>query len=71
MTIDEANKLVNLHVVRVDGFAAVTRDNALSLLGSDRLAALLKDPIRRFGPSADTIYPWNVVDALWQPNILR
>lgn len=60
---DNAEKLVAGYMVKVEQYAAVGIDDVRLLLGAaaDRL---LRDPIRRCGPTRHTVYPWNVVDYL-------
>ena len=67
-TIDReyAQRLVDAVTDRRSQYAAVTRDDALDLLGGDRMDILLTDKVRNLGPTADTLYPWNVVDYLSQ-----
>lgn len=45
-------------------YSCVSYTNCTFLLGRLRFEALLADPIRRYGPTPDTVYSWNVVDYL-------
>ncbi len=60
----DAQKMVDSVVVKVFQFSAVRHEDCVALLGSKRFSMLLDDPIRCLGPSAGTVYPWNVVDYL-------
>jgi hypothetical protein len=40
----------------------VTHSNARALLGDEKWERLQKDRVRFLGPTANTIYPWNIVD---------
>lgn len=65
MTRTEANEIVApfVYITGPRGmYRAVSKADALALLGEDRYARLLADPIRGLGPSDDAIYAWNVTD---------
>lgn len=59
-----ANAIVDSVTIAVEQYKAVAFDDCIRLLGPERFAMLQADPIRRFGPRAGTVYPWNVVDYL-------
>lgn len=51
-----------------DGFSYVTDSDVVLIIGIDKFSDLTKDPIRKFGPIAGTVYPWNVIDYLVKTN---
>lgn len=51
-----------------DGFSYVTDSDVVLIIGIDKFSDLTKDPIRRLGPIAGTVYPWNVIDYLVKTN---
>lgn len=57
------------HIRVINGFQCVTSNDVFSLLGADRYARLISDPIRGRGPTTDSIYPWNVADYMQFPNL--
>lgn len=63
-TFQSAAAKVEPCVFRVGPYKAVTHADAQRLLGDEEFAALLKSPICSQGPTTETIYPWNVIDAL-------
>lgn len=71
MTRIEAETIVAPHVFQMFPGQAVTHLEAKSLLGDERFARLLADPIRRWGPTKTTVYPWNVVDYVHQPDLRK
>jgi len=64
MTREKAESLVAPHIFRVKQYQAVSHADAKMLLGGEWFDKLLRDRIRCLGPTSDTIYPWNVADAL-------
>jgi len=66
MNREEAYRLVYPYIINVGPYSVVEYVNALSLLGKDRFANLVKDPIKGIGPTKDTLYSWNVIDAMYQ-----
>lgn len=64
MLRSEATEKVEAVTFRVGPYAAVSLEQAESLLGADRMARLLADPIRKLGPNTEAFYPWNAVDYL-------
>jgi hypothetical protein len=71
MTRDEAKELVAPFIVYQGEYQSVQLKDAKSLLGDERFERLLHDPIRRLGPAIGTVYPWNVVDYLAQPDLRK
>ena len=65
----EMRKVAEVTKETDDGFHYVEHEQAMKLLGEERFERLLNDPIRRLGPEEKTVYPWNVVDYLMQPNL--
>ena len=63
MTRPQAVAIVDAVTIHVQQFAAVPMASVRSLLG-ERTTLLQDDPIRRCGPTSDTVYPWNIVDYL-------
>lgn len=63
MTREEATAIVAKHEFRIDQYRAVSHASCVELLG-ETFAVLLRDPIRKLGPTKDTVYPWNVIDYL-------
>ena len=61
--------MVAPYIFRVSQYAAISHGDALALLGEDRLSRLTRDPIRKLGPTPETIYPWNVQAYLEQPTL--
>ena len=64
MNRSDAEALVAPYVVAVNQYHAVSHDAARKLLGDEAFGALLRDRIRGLGPTNDTLYPWNVADAV-------
>lgn len=63
MDREEAQRVVDGMTFRTDkNFAAVTHSGARLLLGDERFDLMMNDKIKCKGPTADTVYPWNVVD---------
>ena len=60
----EAEALVAGVTIRIGNFSAVLDDEARRILGDETFAKLKADPVRRHGPNAFSVYPWNVVDYL-------
>jgi hypothetical protein len=68
MTREDAHRMVDpVTILIAETYQAVSMEDAAELLG-DRLAMLLDDPVRKHGPTPDTIYPWNIVDYLSHDN---
>jgi hypothetical protein len=65
----EAEAVVATHIVMVEQYQAVPRSVAEELLGVERYGRLLRDKVRNLGPTADTVYPWNVVDYIHVPDL--
>ncbi len=65
----EAVRVVDEYVRQFQQYKYVPWHIAVELLGNARAQRLLRDPIRRLGPAKDTVYPWNVVDYLQQPEL--
>lgn len=59
-----ANEIVSRRIVMAGQFQAVSRADAIEILGRSRYERLLRDPVRHQGPVPGTHYPWNVVDYL-------
>jgi hypothetical protein len=57
-----AQETVDAVTFKVEQYSAVSFEDCLRLLGSVRFLAMRADPIRRLGPVAETVYPWNLVD---------
>jgi hypothetical protein len=77
MTREEAEVLVAPYIIKIQQphnpdvepyppFSAVSHLNARDLLG-DVFDDLLCDKIRCLGPMNGFVYPWNVVDYLYDP----
>jgi len=64
MIREEAEALVAPYIISVQQYQAVSHADAKLLLGDTWFDKIMADPIRRLGPTSDTIYPWNVADAL-------
>jgi hypothetical protein len=64
MTREEAYALVAKCTFRIGPFKAVTLISCQQLLTESAFKRMQKDPLRKHGPSKDTVYPWNVVDYL-------
>jgi len=60
----DAQKIVDEVTIKVNQFKAVSLEDCLRLLETQKFLLLRQDPIRRAGPSKETVYPWNVVDYL-------
>jgi hypothetical protein len=56
-------------VVMIGQYQAVAHCDARELLGDERYARLLKDPLRKGGPQAGYVYPWNVADFIQFPDL--
>lgn len=65
---EDAQRIVDERTFNVDVFRAISIESAREVLGAERLARLLNDPIRRIGPGPQVLYPWNVVDYLSNEN---
>lgn len=63
----QASVIVEGHTVMHNQFQAVSFDSCRQILG-DRFDLIRADPIRGKGPTADTIYPWNVIDYMIHEN---
>jgi len=59
-----AEQLVKSKLETTSKYSCVSYTNCTFLLGRLRFEALLADPIRKHGPTKDTVYSWNVVDYL-------
>lgn len=64
MNRDKAEEYTKQVTINIRGFKAVLKDDAKKLLACERYRLIMLDPIKRIGPCADSIYPWNVVDYL-------
>ena len=64
MSRPEAQELVRPHVRMINQYQSIPRCLVIGFIGYDEYMRLEKDPIRRLGPTEDTVYPWNVVDYL-------
>lgn len=64
MTRAEAESKVTPFVQMVGPYQAMCHADAKQLLGAEGFERLTKDAIRRLGPTAETVYPWNVADCL-------
>lgn len=64
---EQAAVIVGGHTFMHKQYKAVTFYSCKQILG-DRFDLLLADPIRRLGPTAESIYPWNVVDYMIHEN---
>jgi hypothetical protein len=49
---------------KVNGYSAITHDDAKSILGELLFERMLADKVKGIGPTPDTVYPWNVRDYL-------
>jgi hypothetical protein len=67
MNRDKAEEFTKQVTVDIRGFKAVAKSDAKKLLACERYRLLMLDPIKRVGPTNDSIYPWNVVDYLSLP----
>lgn len=67
MNRDKAEEYTKEVTIDINGFKAVLKSDAMKLLACERYRLLLLDPIKRIGPSKDSIYPWNVIDYLSLP----
>lgn len=63
----DAHNLVIPFIENFNQYKVINHDNAKFLL-NDTFYLLLNDPIRKNGPSNNTIYYYNVVDYLVNPN---
>lgn len=63
-----AQQCVDAVTFKVEQYSAVSFDDCLRLLGTIRFLAMRSDPIRRLGPVAETVYPWNLVDYMSSEN---
>ena len=62
MNREEAQVKVDAVTYLIDQYKAVSTEDVLILIGAERLEQMQHDPIRKLGPTAETFYPWNVVD---------
>ncbi len=69
LTRDQAAEIVSCHTFMHEQYKAVSFYSCHQLLG-DRFDLLLKDQVRNKGPTAESIYPWNVIDYM-VPNYPR
>ena len=69
MTRDEVLFVIEPFIETIGNYQCIPLATVEALLGKERAAALLKDPIRKLGPTKDTIYPWNVADYLQYPEL--
>lgn len=69
LTREQATEIVAGHTFMHEQYKAVSFYSCRQLLG-DRFDLLLKDQVRNKGPTADAIYPWNVIDYM-VPNYPR
>jgi hypothetical protein len=59
-----AQEIVDGLVFKIGPFKAVANEDAIKVLGQDLFDQLKSNPVKKYGPTKSTIYPWNVVDYL-------
>ena len=64
----DAQVAVDAVTFKINQYSAVSFTDCKMLLGDERFAMLLSDPVRRLGPTDSTVYPWNLVDYLSNKN---
>lgn len=62
MNRNEAEQIVMQHVAVIDGGAVVSHADAKRLIGEERFAKMMRDPIRNLPRGGEWIYFWNVLD---------
>ncbi len=53
----------------VEQYAAVALDHACQILGIVVYHRMMTNPIRCLGPNGESVYPWNVVDYMVNPEL--
>lgn len=54
------DELMSRDSCQINGFSAIQLTKAKAIMAAERFDAMMKDKTQCQGPTADTVYPWNV-----------